>query len=430
MENNRKKKDSRKMKTQNVKQITIRFRSNTERYTIPEYHINVDGSMTAVELNTLVNNLMKDSMDVEGQVEFDFVICSQFLRTSLIEHITEMDISTEEIVVDCLEKHTPPEPKDCLIQDDWISTIALCGKWILTGSYDNTLRIWDLENHAQRLVISAHARPVKAVAWISLDDEEAVFVSTSMGNDCMIWNWKIAENSANCVSVCKGHEGTVDTVSLNHDKTLMATGSWDKMLYIWSASTQGEDEAGEPASKRSRGSHVNRTKTPLRAMKGHTHAVSGVVWSKKSEVITCSWDHTMKVWDTEMGHKKQEIHAENSIFSVDYSPLSNMLLTGSADGFVRLYDPRSTEGAIMKTKFTSHKQWVAKVCWSTVDEHLFISGSYDSVVKMWDTRSSKTALYDLVGHKDKILSLDWTNPEVILSGGADNTLRIFSTPGN
>lgn len=40
----------------------------------------------------------------------------------------------------------------------------------------------------------------------------------------------------------------------------------------------------------------------------------------------------------------------------------------------------------MKTKFTSHTQWVASVRWSTVDEHLFISGGYDNVVKFWDTR--------------------------------------------
>lgn len=45
-----------------------------------------------------------------------------------------------------------------------------------------------------------------------------------------------------------------------------------------------------------------------------------------------------------------------------------------------------SEGAIVKTRFTSHKQWVMSVRWSTVDEHLFISGAYDNIVKLWDTR--------------------------------------------
>lgn len=45
-----------------------------------------------------------------------------------------------------------------------------------------------------------------------------------------------------------------------------------------------------------------------------------------------------------------------------------------------------SEGAIVKTRFTSHTQWVVSVRWSTVDEHLFISGAYDNIIKFWDTR--------------------------------------------
>lgn len=77
-------------------------------------------------------------------------------------------------------------------------------------------------------------------------------------------------------------------------------------------------------------------------MKGHKQAISGVVWSDKTEIITSSWDHTIKIWDTELNGIKQEIYGDKCFFDIDYSPLSRVVITGSADQHVRLYDPRST----------------------------------------------------------------------------------------
>lgn len=55
-----------------------------------------------------------------------------------------------------------------------------------------------------------------------------------MDQTCMIWSWDITRNFVECVYVCKGHRRSIEAVSVNYDKTLMATGAWDNMLYIWS----------------------------------------------------------------------------------------------------------------------------------------------------------------------------------------------------
>lgn len=41
--------------------------------------------------------------------------------------------------------------------------------------------------------------------------------------------------------------------------------------------------------------------------------------------------------------------------------------------------------------------------------------------------SPKVPLFELTGHEEKVLCSDWSNQHLILSGGADNTVRIFKS---
>ncbi|XP_001602606.2 ribosome biogenesis protein WDR12 homolog [Nasonia vitripennis] len=406
-------------------QIQIRFVTKQQQYAVPDYPLSVPATVIISELNVLVNELLKESGTVSQEVEFDFLVCSEFLRTSLAEHIAERGVSIEDVIdVEYIEKHPPPEPQDCLIHDDWVSAVAVCEKWILTGCYDNTLHLWTAKGK-HHLTIPGHSSPIKAVAWISLDGENGTFVSASQDQTAVLWKWNVESNSVESIHICKGHERGLEAVGVNTANNLMATGSWDTMLKIWSTSLQDDTEEGESASKRKK--TESKTRVPLRTMKGHKEAVSGVVWTDKTEIVTSSWDHTLKVWDTELGGIKHELAGNKSFFDVDYSPLSKVLIAASADKHVRLYDPRSTEGAVCKSMFTSHTQWVQSVRWSTTQDHLFMSGAYDNNVKLWDTRSPKAPLFDLTGHEDKVLSCNWSNPKYLVSGGADNTVRIFKS---
>lgn len=45
---------------------------------------------------------------------------------------------------------------------------------------------------------------------------------------------------------------------------------------------------------------------------------------------------------------------------------------------------------------------MATVRWNPNDRNQLLSGSYDNVVKMWDIRSTKTPLYDMQKHEDKV----------------------------
>lgn len=201
---------------------------------------------------------------------------------------------------------------------------------------------------------------------------------------------------------------------------------------IWGTSLQTSGTSGEPAKgeadkKKAKTDSKAITRTPIMTLGGHKEGVSGVAWIDNNEVATASWDHTIKLWDLELGGMKSELVANKSVFALSYSPLNHTILTASADQAIRLYDPRSTDGVLVKSQYTSHQGWVTDVDWSKEKEYLFASSGHDNLVKLWDSRSFKTPLYDLKGHEDRVLCCSWQEQSIIASGGADNTLKIFKS---
>ncbi|CAH2980881.1 unnamed protein product [Chilo suppressalis] len=392
------------------------------RYAVPDSPYAIQSNFQSTELNTLINALLKENnVSSQKSVEFDFLVCGELLCTSLSEHLQEKGASTEETLeIEYIERFPAPSPQDCLMHDDWVSAVQTNKNWILSGSYDNSIHIWSTKGQ-HKLAIPGHTSPVKAVAWVSFNEDQGVFVSGSHDQSAMLWVWNVKNNSVDCVVTCRSHEKGVECLAVSADTLRFATGSWDTNISLWS--TSPSDEENVPAKKRSKPDHGN-TRNPLVTLKGHREAVSAVQWLDFNTVISSGWDHLLKLWDCELGGIKQEIATNRALLDVDWSPLSNSIITASADRYIRLYDPRSTD-SIVKTTFTSHTGWVQSVRWSKTRDTLFLSAGYDGQVKLWETRSPRTPLYDLSGHEDKVLCCDWSNPSLLVSGSCDNTLRIF-----
>lgn len=64
-------------------------------------------------------------------------------------------------------------------------------------------------------------------------------------------------------------------------------------------------------------------------------------WIADDEILSASWDHTLKIWDAEYGGIKHEVTANKSIFNAHYSEKNRQVVACGADRHVRLYDPRS-----------------------------------------------------------------------------------------
>ncbi|XP_025094810.1 ribosome biogenesis protein WDR12 homolog isoform X1 [Pomacea canaliculata] len=401
------------------------------RYSVPDTLFSVPASVDSKQLSQLINSLLQGDAKTEGDedlVKFDFLLDGEILRTALNHLLQEKEVSSEAVIeLEYVERQPAPYPENSLLHDDWVSAVQAAGENILSGSYDNTVRLWNTQGEPV-MTIPAHADPVKCVAWIRHDtsDIESTFVSGSHDQTAVIWRWHKERNEVDCIHVCKGHSGTVNCVSVSPSKEKMCTVSWDKMLKLWSADCLPEDEpeSDRPRKKKKTAASKAQTRVPILTLSGHNDAVTAVQWVDDTSVVTSSRDQTVRIWDLKQAVQSNLLQGSEAIFDVAYSPLNGLLVVASASRHIHLYDPRSKEGAVVKQSFTSHTGWVVSVDWSRNNEHLFLSGAYDSILKLWDIRSPKAPLYNMHGHEDKILSVDWSVPELILSGGADNNLKI------
>ncbi|SCZ90127.1 BZ3500_MvSof-1268-A1-R1_Chr9g10719 [Microbotryum saponariae] len=97
---------------------------------------------------------------------------------------------------------------------------------LMTGSWDRSVRIWNLETGSQVGVLRGHLRGVRALQFDALK-----LVTGSMDETLKIWNWRTGE----CMRTLRGHRGAV--ICLTYDKQLLVSGSGDTTIRVWDFGT-------------------------------------------------------------------------------------------------------------------------------------------------------------------------------------------------
>src|SRR5262245_50825404 len=118
--------------------------------------------------------------------------------------------------------------------DGPITSVAISrdNRWVVTGSSDKTVRLWDLsakDPAANPVVLRGHDDEVNAVV-ISPDNRWVV--TGSSDKTARLWDLSAKDPAANPV-VLRGHEDRVTAVAISPDNRWLVTGSADNTARLW-----------------------------------------------------------------------------------------------------------------------------------------------------------------------------------------------------
>ncbi|KAJ3323954.1 hypothetical protein HDV06_000930 [Boothiomyces sp. JEL0866] len=406
------------------RKVQVSFYSRQAKYAVTDAPILVPTKLKRFGLSEIINHLL----GLEDPIPFDFIINGKFLRASLESYLNAQSLSTviniltqeNTLKIEFVELSLPPSESSTIIQDDWISSVKIqkTNTHILTGSFDSHVRVWT-QSGGLLTAVSESESPIKCVEWFN---KETV-IAGNLNREIFVY--ELDGESLNLSYTCVGHEESIECIAKSLDNDHFATSSWDKTIRLWSHSQEGEAVNVTKKSKKKQKTNFQTIKSHKACLEGHSGAVSCIKFDAHDANIlySGSWDHSVRVWDLQEELNTTTMNCEKVITCMGYLSESKLIMTGHIDGSIRLWDPRSKDGLVVKMKFNSHNNWVSSLAHSETSGFHFSSSSYDGTVKVWDIRSS-IPLYSLGDGQSKIYSLDWSN-DLIVSGGADAQLHIY-----
>ncbi|TDL19786.1 WD40 repeat-like protein [Rickenella mellea] len=249
-----------------------------------------------------------------------------------------------------------------------------------------------------------------------------------------------------CVLVIDRHTSIVTSVAFSPNGQTIASGSHDKTVRMWNAST------GAPIGKPffghtegvisvafSPGGHQIvsgsddktlriwniHTCTTVAILKGHDSEVTSVAYSSNGQLIASgSNDYTVRMWNTTTGRLvgKPFMGHTRAVTSVAFSPNGNYIISGSLDKTLGIWNIQTHTGKCVE----GHSDWIASVALSP-DNTKIASGSWDKTICIWNMQTCKMIGKPLKGHKSMVTSVAFSpNGSWIASGSHDETLRIWS----
>ena len=236
---------------------------------------------------------------------------------------------------------------------EWVRSVCFSpdGQFIASGSYDKTIKLWNLREQKEAFTLLGHSGLVRSVCF----SPDGKFVASgSLDQTIKLWNLQEQKE----VFTLSGYSHSVESVCFSPDGKFVSSGSYDKTIKLWNLREQKE----------------------AFTFLGHLGLVRSVCFSPDGKFIaSCSDDCRIKLWNLQ---EKKEVltFSDYSVFSVCFSPDGKFIASSSNDGTIKLWNLQEQKKAFT---LCSHIRSLYSVCFSP-DGKFIASSSEDGTIKLWN----------------------------------------------
>jgi WD40 repeat protein len=291
---------------------------------------------------------------------------------------------SEITLVNTLQGHSGP-----------VSSLAISpdGKTLVSGSWDKTIKLWNLATGEQIRTLTGHSEWVYSVA-ISPDGKTLA----SGGEDKTIKLWNLATGEQ--IRTLTGHSDWVFSIAISPDGKTLASGSRDKTIKLWNLAT-GEQ---------------------IRTLTGHSTLINSVAISPDGKTLASgSWDKTIKLWNLATGEQIYTLTGHSSyVNSVAISPDGKTLASGGDDNTIKLWNLAT--GAEIRT-LKGHSDSVQSIAISP-DGKTLVSGSGDDTIKLWNLATGEQ-IRTLAQHSNNVFSVAFSPDGKTIVSSSEKTIKIW-----
>ncbi|KAI0965864.1 quinon protein alcohol dehydrogenase-like superfamily [Xylaria arbuscula] len=273
---------------------------------------------------------------------------------------------------------------------DSVMCLQIYNKFLVTGSYDASIKLWNLDSGSLVRTFLGHAAGIRAIQF-----DGSKIVSGSLDETIKIWNWQTGQ----CLLTISNHNDAI--VGLDLVGKILASASKDKTIKLW-----------------------NFDSKEAFTLRGHRDGVNSVhIDTNSRTLISASDDFTLRLWDLDTrqcirvfeGHCGQVEQASFSPVGAEYSHLLES--TPLADSPTHQKDTdlaRSSYGDGFST------------CPERSLPPLYVvSGSLDNTLRLWNTASGTCVRVDF-GHTEGVWVIATDNLRVV-SGAGDSLVKVWDT---
>ena len=328
------------------------------------------------------------------------------------------------------------------------------GTTLASGSYDGTVKLWDVATRTNIATLQGHT----SVVWsVSFSPDGATLASGSTDRTVKLWDVATRTN----IATLQGHTSMVHSVSFSPDGTTLASGSRDNTVKLWDVvevlrttlvKISGDDQQGTFGSALANPLVVevrDRDNNPLPDLQVKFTITAGEgLLSDRYTVKHVTTDANGRAAQTftlrqaiinsvrvSIGYASVTFYATgaspahiatlsvvdtDNFISVSLSPDGTLLASGSG-ATVRLWNVAThTNIATLE----GHTDDVTSVAFSD-DGTLLASGAADNTVKLWDV-ATHTNIATLEGHTDDVTSVAFSDDGTLLASGAwDGIVKVW-----